>query len=169
MSVCRILFFRLQESAKFLVTVGRSSEAIVVLQRISHINGEPQTYLPADVVDHMPFGGGGGDYEAMGESLVGEVRERGEGEMEMEGREEEGRSPSGAVRRKVVRERGPSWIDRLPVGVAQSVDAYLVRMEGLFEPRWARTTTLVWTIWGLASAGYTVPWFPFVLKEKADV
>ena len=56
MSVCRILFFRLQESAKFLVTVGRSAEAIVVLQRISHINGEPQTYLPADVVDHMQIG-----------------------------------------------------------------------------------------------------------------
>lgn len=159
MSLSRILFFRLQESAKFLVTTGRTAEAIIALQRISRINGEPQTYLPADVVDHAPFGGdAAGDYEAMGESPVpGEGRERGvDGEMEMEAREEEGSTVRDVPRTKVGRERGPSWIDRLPVGVAQSVDEYLARMEGLFEPRWAKTTKLVWTIWGLASAGYTV-------------
>ena len=48
------------------------------------------------------------------------------------------------------------WVRRLPIGLRYSVEEYLVRLDGLFEPKWALTTKLVWTIWAFASAGYTV-------------
>lgn len=51
---------------------------------------------------------------------------------------------------------GGSWTDRLPVGLQDSLDEYAERLDELFEPKWRKTTTLVWLIWLLASAGYTV-------------
>ncbi|KAK4706032.1 hypothetical protein P7C70_g165, partial [Phenoliferia sp. Uapishka_3] len=55
MFISRILFFRLQESAKYLVSAGRNEEAIIALQRISRINGEPRVWELEDVGD---FAGG---------------------------------------------------------------------------------------------------------------
>ena len=51
---------------------------------------------------------------------------------------------------------GREWVEGLPRGLRSGVREYLTRLDGLFEPKWAKTTRLVWTIWAFASAGYTV-------------
>lgn len=64
-------------------------------------------------------------------------------------------SGSGSGRPRNRRQRG-NWMNRLPRGLRDSVDEYMERLDELFEPKWRRTTTLIWMIWFLASAGYTV-------------
>ncbi|KAK4052685.1 hypothetical protein OIV83_001972 [Microbotryomycetes sp. JL201] len=69
--------------------------------------------------------------------------------------------------RKVARAR-PAWAERLPDFMASGVDEYLSRLEELFDHKWKRTTILVWLIWLLASAGYTIfnVFLPKYLEEK---
>lgn len=51
MFIARIFFFKLHESPKFLVTSGRPEEAVIVLHRITKINGVPLRLNLADVDD----------------------------------------------------------------------------------------------------------------------
>lgn len=166
MFLCRIIFFRLQESAKFLVTVGRPSEAVISLQRISKINGEAHSWGLADVVDEVISDAESPNaYAATESSPEGSIRrsvhedhvDRGNVSLS---RQVVGRRASSlkSMSIKSRRER-PEWLERLPSGLKASVEEYLERLDGLFEPEWARTTKLVWIIWGLASGGYTVSAF----------
>lgn len=200
MFLCRIVFFRLQESPKFLTASLRHSEAVIALQRISRINGEERSWGLKDVVDHLGSGDDlgededqgpttieirttppsppessrrasplGGDYEATGEmrNSLSEERERREAAALVE--EGEGLSgfnddglpsrisiPVLKSRGRGRRKEGRAWIARLPPNLADSVDEYFERLDELFEDKWRKTTVLVWMIWLLASAGYTV-------------
>lgn len=51
------------------------------------------------------------------------------------------------------------WTRRLPPSWQEGMDAYGERFNELLAPDWRRTTMLVWIIWTLASAGYTVSSF----------
>ncbi|GAA5864177.1 hypothetical protein JCM8547_001280 [Rhodosporidiobolus lusitaniae] len=50
----------------------------------------------------------------------------------------------------------PAWISHFPSSWHSAVEDYAARMEELLEPEWKRTTLLVWMVWTLASAGYTI-------------
>lgn len=271
MFLARIVLFRLQESPKFLTAAHRHDEAVIALQRISHINGQDRIWGLMDVVDDdSGLGHGqlraGDEEEGKGRRTGGTKSEEEEGdEMDafvLGGEEEDehgehdpsrhheqygnaasshnpgsfdynstaessslhlagansgttdstnesaidagsairleptglsighaqgqrfpprgpppsllrhpSRTPlqsrrlasyrSGSGSGNKARKRGHSsssisWLDRLPRGVRNSVDEYAERFDELFEPQWRRTTTLIWLIWLLASAGYTV-------------
>lgn len=177
MMVCRLVFFRLQESAKFLVTSGRPREAVIALTRISRINGKPKTWVLADVVDqadgstHDSDSAGRGGYDSMGAS---HPMSDGGGVQESLGLERVASRgsptpPRISRRPSLLRRKSQSpLLASLAPSMARTVDEYLERIEGLFEPRWALTTKLVWTIWTLASAGYTMfnVFLPRFLEQK---
>ncbi|KAM0786773.1 hypothetical protein ACM66B_002208 [Microbotryomycetes sp. NB124-2] len=75
--------------------------------------------------------------------------------------------PRKRVVRKLVRSR-PAWADRVPAFMASGVDEYLSRLDELFDDKWKRTTILVWLIWLMASAGYTIfnVFLPKYLEQK---
>ncbi|CAG8458276.1 454_t:CDS:2 [Dentiscutata erythropus] len=49
MFVCRIIFFRLQESPKFLISQDQIHDAVVVLRKIAKINGNPIDIKESDI------------------------------------------------------------------------------------------------------------------------
>ena len=53
MTACRVIFFRLYESPRYLVATGRSTEAMESLQLISRFNGEELDLSLLDVRDHI--------------------------------------------------------------------------------------------------------------------
>lgn len=150
MSLCRIILFRLQESAKFLVTSGRHREAIIALQHISRINGDPVSWSLADVVDKPPSCPASPSGSSI--TLTGRASYESTGESPRDGSPGRGKSEPTKERRV----EGRDWVEKLPPGWRDGVDEYLARLDELFEPKWKKTTILVWCIWGLASAGYTV-------------
>jgi hypothetical protein len=209
MFLCRIVFFRLQESPKFLTASLRPSEAVIALQRISRINGEERSWGLKDVVDHLGSGDdrragddedngpttieirttppsppessrraslAASDYEATGEmrNSLSEERERREAAaLVEEGEGLTGFNDDGLPSRISIpllksrgrgrRKEGRAWIARLPPNLGDSVDEYFERLDELFEEKWKKTTILIWIIWLLASAGYTVSLFVSVL------
>lgn len=195
MFISRILFFRLHESAKYLVHAGRPSEALVALQRISRVNGDAVTWHLSDVADEgvlSPIGGpvavdygtpspgsvrsfGRGSVERWGREVRGGggAREEEEGLGEDEDEDEGAPGYGRGMRRRNdgARVQDGTLVDWLPGALAASVEDYRDRLRGLFEPKWALTTKLVWTIWAFASAGYTVRFSPAPLRvrAKADV
>ncbi|BGP56209.1 hypothetical protein JCM8202_002100 [Rhodotorula sphaerocarpa] len=60
------------------------------------------------------------------------------------------------------------WTRRLPPSWQEGMDAYGERFNELLAPDWRRTTMLVWIIWTLASAGYTIfnVFLPKFLESK---
>lgn len=177
--------FRLHESPKFLVASNRPSAAVVTLRRISKINGDESPWALSDVVDHhhdrsdvravdgashssgslvakSPPG-----YAAMGHTSP-ESRPRSslaspfQAPSTLEdGDLSEFTLPDSALSFEGVRSgasnhQPPAWIERLPVALQGPVTAYADRFSDLLAPKWRRTTLFVWTIWTLASAGYTV-------------
>ncbi|KAK4057522.1 hypothetical protein OIO90_001591 [Microbotryomycetes sp. JL221] len=62
----------------------------------------------------------------------------------------------------------PEWMKRLPAFMSAGVDEYRDRLDELFDDKWKRTTILVWLIWLMASAGYTIfnVFLPKYLEEK---
>jgi hypothetical protein len=53
-----------------------------------------------------------------------------------------------------------SWIGRFPTSWQPAVEDYAARFGELLEPEYKRTTLLVFALWTLASAGYTVRLLP---------
>lgn len=169
MFIARIVFFRLEESAKFLANAGDHAGALIALQRISKINGDTTSeWTLEDVVDRLPTkefeGEAGGKYDAMGESEES-LEERSNASPVIE------EAPTGPLYQYGVsssnlsvdeRKRGEkliigsSWMSQIPIKLKESTSDYSERIERLFEPEWSLTTKLVWVIWFAASAGYTV-------------
>lgn len=179
MFIARIALFRLKESAKFLMNSNRHSEAIIALTRISRINGEPQVWVLADVLDKLPS-----NYR----SAVNEVESGGERRNFGVGYDANGDSPEGSIRREsfvdnstrgnlhlspVIFSNSPlhsprlnrppiksrssssssrisTWIDRLPLSLQPSIEESKLRIEGLLDPEWKKTTVRVWGIWFFA-------------------
>ncbi|TNY22866.1 major facilitator superfamily domain-containing protein [Rhodotorula diobovata] len=171
MFVCRVLFFRLHESPKFLVASNRPSAAVIILGRISRINGDNKSFALSDVVDAA-----GAAAESPEDAAVAQAELDPAGEMPPARQaEDDVPSPSSLgeddeadlvafslppsyVPPSVRRERGkrPAWIERLPKGWRSGAEEYVGALEDLLEPKWRHTTLLVWAIWTLASAGYTI-------------
>lgn len=178
MFLARVLFFKLHESAKFLVASKRASAAVVSLQRISKFNGTNSSWGLDDVVDHR---------EELSKEENSAMRRR-EGEStENEDNhtkyspsrppsisslalaqepllsptdDEESASsfstssyPSSEYARP---RRRPDWVNRLPRSLRPAVTDYLGRVNELLDGKWRRITLLIWAIWTLASGGYTV-------------
>lgn len=201
MCFSRIVFFRLQESPKFLTASLRHSEAVIALQRISRINGQERDWGLDDVVDSAGREAGRkpgetddgsttieirttppsppesrrqstsspGEYDSTGEmrKSLSEERELREAEaLQEEGQTLSGYTDDGLPRRIAIpslkargrgrRKEGREWIAKLPPNLADSVDEYFERLDELFQRKWRRTTVLMWSIWFLMSAGYTV-------------
>lgn len=202
MFLSRIVFFRLQESPKFLTASRRHSEAVIALQRISRINGQERNWGLDDVVDlagreerrkaeeeeqegattieirttppsppdsRRHSLSSPGEYDSTGEMRKSLSEER--VLREAEALQEEGQTLSGhdgdglphrisipalKARGRGRRKEGRAWVGRLPPHLAENVDEYFERLDELFEKRWRQTTILMWSIWFLMSAGYTV-------------
>lgn len=177
--------FRLHESPKFLVASNRPSAAVVTLRRISKINGDESPWALSDVVDHHrdrsdvravdgPSHSSGSlvaksppGYAAMGHTSP-ESRPRSslaspfqapatleDGDLSEFTLPDSALSFDG-VRPGASNHEPPAWIERLPAALQGPVTAYADRFSDLLAPKWRRTTLFVWTIWTLASAGYTV-------------
>ncbi|GAA5995852.1 uncharacterized protein JCM10292_004787 [Rhodotorula paludigena] len=181
----RVLFFRLHESPKFLVASNRPTAAVIALRRISKINGDDKRWVLSDVVDtdgaaemiaqeeldertkeaQLADASRPGSDELSPRELRPldeRDRDRVPSPSDLDDEEEADLSvfelPPSAVSHSppVLRKDRPAWIERLPAGWQDSADEYLARLDDLLEPRWKRTTLLVWTVWTLASAGYTI-------------
>ncbi|GEM12452.1 MFS transporter [Rhodotorula toruloides] len=186
MFLCRVLFFRLHESAKYLVAAERPSAAVIALRRISRINGQEAKWDLRDVVDDEAstvaneVDGSDGKlspprYAATGETTP-ESRPKSASPSLLPTSPRARNSDDGVDEESVdlstfslpssvfsatpaaprLRKDRPAWIDRLPVSWRSGADEYLARLDELLEPKWKRTTTLIWVIWTLASAGYTI-------------
>lgn len=170
MFIARIVFFRLEESAKFLANAGDHAGALVALQRISKINGDSESeWSLEDVIDRLPT------KELEGEGISGKYDAMGESEESYEERSNASpvaeEPPIGPLYQYGVsssnlsveeRKRGEklvmgsSWVGQIPMKLWDSMGDFPERIDRLFEPEWALTTKLVWVIWFAASAGYTV-------------
>lgn len=128
MYIARTFLFRLQESPKWLVSSGRSADAVLSLQAIAKLNGYDRggTIDLADVVDAPPRSGSSDGYRPL---AVDETRPL---------------SPSFP---KEVVEGKPT--------MQEQVSVYLDRVSALFRRDMRRTTSLVWLVWFLVSLVYT--------------
>ncbi|GAA5862448.1 hypothetical protein JCM3774_002521 [Rhodotorula dairenensis] len=177
--ISRVLMFRLHESPKFLVASNRPSAAVVTLRRISKINGDESPWALSDVVDHSDArlngvaeqNHSGGSlvaksppgYAAMGHTSP-ESRPRSSlaSPLQDPSALEDGELSGFTLPDSALSDRSgghgelPPWIRRLPAPLHNPVSAYADKFGELLAPNWRRTTLLVWTIWTLASAGYTI-------------
>ncbi|GAA5903456.1 MFS transporter [Sporobolomyces salmoneus] len=192
MFLARVLFFKLHESAKFLVASKRASAAVVSLQRISSFNGTNSSWGLDDVVDDVSSikersngigsvkgnededvdenGSGGGEQHAYlstrSPSLDSAASSLLHGNVDLESSIYPSSDPSDSHRAR----RRPEWINRLPRAWRSAATDYMSRVDELLEGKWRRTTLLIWTIWTLASAAYTMfnVFLPKFLEEKLD-
>ncbi|GAA5990038.1 hypothetical protein JCM11641_001483 [Rhodosporidiobolus odoratus] len=185
MFLARVLFFRLQESAKFLVAINRPTQAVVALRRISKMNGEDVKWALSDVIDDTESASSSGrnktqtrtgGYETT--SDTGSPPRRPSpplspssdvSDLDLESDP----SLSYAFAHRPARLRNahdrPEWLDRLPSGWQPGVEDYLARVRELLgDGEGRQTTMLVWGVWGLASAGYTIfnVFLPKFLESK---
>ncbi|GAA5828757.1 hypothetical protein JCM3770_004695, partial [Rhodotorula araucariae] len=170
MFFCRVLFFRLHESPKFLVASNRPSAAVIALRRISKINGDNRRYVLADVVDAA-----GAAAESATDAAAHGASSDASSPSDVDADDEEATLAAFALPPALVshasstrRARRPAWVERLPKRWRPGVDECLARFDELMQPRWRRTTLLVWTVWTLASAGYTIfnVFLPKFLESK---
>ncbi|SCV70168.1 BQ2448_1562 [Microbotryum intermedium] len=182
MGLARIGLFRLRESAKFLVSSGHPDQAVLVLERISRYNGEPTSWELKDVVDGAPPVPGSPlammaptrittDYDTMGDlpaSLDGSRNSiedpTSEGHPEVPATDRDG----GRRPRTHVRSRDRCWWGFLERRYAEAFDEHRSRVDDLFSPPLRFTTSCIWCIWFLASAGYTIfnVFLPKYLEQK---
>lgn len=183
MFLARIFFIRLQESAKFLVAANRPTAAVIALRKISKMNGEEVRWSLSDVVDDASTGGKegrGGDYDATGSSPsrgTSPLRSAGstslpnvssltldtDADLDLESDADLSASASNVPSFARSGKNRPTWIARFPSAWHSAIEDYAVRIEELLEPEYKRTTLLVWALWTLASAGYTVRLLPLPL------
>lgn len=178
MFLARVLFFKLHESAKFLVASKRASAAVVSLQRISKFNGTNSTWGLDDVEDDVSSTRTRASRTTSSSDRGGDASPIGAGESTRS--PSPTRSPSissVALSRAPLLDasdlesstfssfapsdferayRRPEWVNRLPQSSRGAVTDYLSRVDELLEGKWRRTTLYIWAIWTLASAGYTV-------------
>ncbi|GAA6010975.1 hypothetical protein JCM11491_005893 [Sporobolomyces phaffii] len=196
MFLARVLFFKLHESAKFLVASKRASAAVVSLERISEFNGTTSTWSLDDVVDdvsnlrarRMRASRGADSTETRPEfdarspsSRSPSVRSVAYSQAPLLGEDEDfdhdtQRSDASTYPASnsswahiPTRSRSrPEWVNRLPTSWRGAVTDYLTRVNELLEGKWRRTTLFIWAIWTLASAGYTMfnVFLPKFLEQK---
>ncbi|SDA00037.1 BZ3501_MvSof-1269-A2-R1_Chr2-2g04410 [Microbotryum saponariae] len=182
MGLARIGLFRLRESAKFLVSSGRPDQAVLVLERISRYNGEPTSWELSDVVDgeySVPGSPSAAmqrneimtDYDAMGDlpsSLDDSRNSTGDSTSEIRPDVSAAERVGFRHPRMHARNQNPGWWHVLERRYAQAFDAHRSRVGDLFSLQLRFTTSCIWAIWFLASAGYTTfnVFLPKYLEQK---
>jgi hypothetical protein len=186
MFLSRVVLFQLQESARYLVAKDDTAGALASLRNITKINGQSLTWSHADVVDSVsvlygegydatgessPIDGNGNVEEEEQGLFAARLNDVEVGE-EYRRTSESSRRPSivshsnlrRTLRKAKVDEGGrlgewiwnSSFINSLPYDIADSAEDYFERIEMLFVKKLSRTTKLVWSIWALVSAAYTI-------------
>ncbi|CAJ0831132.1 1002_t:CDS:2 [Entrophospora sp. SA101] len=136
MLVARILFFRLQESPKYLISRNRKHDAILVLRKIASINGNDMQIQVTD----FPITPVASNKASMDGSI----------------------SPSSFSypTRQQHHDDDPESFSKFfsnPLGFINSrLSSKVVAVKPLFSRKWVTTTLLVWAIWTLVSFGYTM-------------
>ncbi|KAH7101221.1 MFS general substrate transporter [Auriculariales sp. MPI-PUGE-AT-0066] len=183
MFLCRIIFFRLHESPRFLVATGRPQEALVSLRKINKFNGgdllieigdvsdQPSPAAPASAYgvaeQPQPSGSTPPSYDSVGE-LPHPVHTSPIVESTPESpRRLRVRSASEVTTASMLR-RTPEWIRPLPRIIRRPLLAAHDRLEITLSPEWRKTTLLVWAIWLLMSLGYTMVnvYMPKLLERR---
>lgn len=175
MFLARVLFFRLSESPRFLAASGDYAGALESLEKISKFNGNEKEWSLNDVIDDNgnfgratlgderggergALGGDGLDYDSTAES-DSPLSGRGSPTGYSSPPSHLLLSPGSTTRSRATknREDGIRYIDQyLPTGIASFIDDNLERTTVLFEPRYRLSTQLIWTIWTLVSAAYSI-------------
>lgn len=179
MFLARVLFFKLHESPKFLVASKRASAAVVSLQKISRFNGTNSAWALDDVVDDVSSrrvqdaeedgrGSGPDDQNSFSLSRSPSINSIAfsqapllDGNSDPEASDISSYAPSDFASRPQSR---PEWINRLPRSWRSAATDYSARVHNLLEGKWRAVTLLIWAIWTLASAGYTVSRASFLLS-----
>jgi MFS family permease len=125
----RFFLFKLHESPSWLVAEGRETDAAIILEKIAKSNGTEMSFRAEDIAADKPE-----------EATAMLSRNEGDGDVEDQ-------ADVKAVR---------PLLTGLPVSVQTSVSDYMERLDKLFTAPWRRTTVLVWLIWALFSAAFTI-------------
>lgn len=150
MFVCRVVFFHLYESPRYLVHAGRLEDAAIVLQEISKVNGKEIDVNVEDVHDLL--------INAPEESALGPESYAATGTSPPRTPRTSSRSPSrsrsrspasDAKDRKIASTR---FLPRLRRAFSNWYDLTALSLA----PQSRRTTILMWGIWMGTSAGYTL-------------
>ncbi|GAA5975541.1 hypothetical protein JCM5350_002641 [Sporobolomyces pararoseus] len=185
MFLARVLFFKLHESPKFLVASKRASAAVVSLQKISRFNGTNSAWALDDVVDDVSSrrvqdaeedgrGSGPDDQNSFSLSRSPSINSIAfsqapllDGNSDPEASDISSYAPSDFASRPQSR---PEWINRLPRSWRSAATDYSARVHNLLEGKWRAVTLLIWAIWTLASAGYTMfnVFLPKLLEQKLN-
>ncbi|EJD34854.1 MFS general substrate transporter [Auricularia subglabra TFB-10046 SS5] len=198
MFACRIVFFNLHESPRFLVATGRHEEALVSLRKISSFNGSTLQIGLADVSD-VPAADAepAPDHATTASSTPVSYDATGAQDqpMAMNGHTFHTPTPSDAAQHTVyfpeqaederprharsvsvvttapVRRRTPRWLRPMPRWVRRPALAALDKVGATLVPEWRATTLLVWAIWFLMSTGYTMVnvYMPKLLERSAPI
>ncbi|KAJ3299155.1 hypothetical protein HDU76_006395 [Blyttiomyces sp. JEL0837] len=155
MLVARVVTFKMLESPKFLVTVGKIDEAKKVIGKLARVNGISEEQALAveigflgDLEDGRRVGG------RCSSSVV-----------------DSGRNQSAVVvvgRADVVTLRGR--VNKVVQDGMEGLRDFRKRMKELLGRDMIRTSVLIWTIWSLISVGYTMfnGFLPKFLSEQPD-
>lgn len=161
--IARLVFFTLWESPKYLVSAGKHEEARDILQRIAAFNGDPKKVRLSDVTDSQASGRRscnvqsrqglqrGSQRNSMEEGYGVEENERLLGSESLQGvndQEDDALSHT--------RERWPKLLEWVPSSWRPSLREGASRYAKLFEPKWKKTTVLVWSIWTFFTLAYTM-------------
>lgn len=140
MLLCRILFFQLQESPKYLISRNRKHDAVLVLRKIAKINGNNMQIQVSDFPTP---------------ANTTNPRNRSFSSFPF---------PNETQGSKVEFFSDP--ISYISYKISSNSDAVM----SLFTRKWFMTTVLIWCIWTLVSFGYTMfnVFLPKYLESLGD-
>lgn len=179
--ISRLVFFRLFESPKFLVSAGRHEEARSVLQRIAAYNGTPQKVRLSDVNDQeeptdtikVKRGIRASLSRFKPRSWIGNrsasMEYQGQGGEERQRLIAEGGERTSIDEQRPIASIGPSTKSIMPASWKASLHQARKRYDELFSPQWVKTTILVWSIWTVFTLAYTMVniFLPKYLQERS--
>lgn len=150
----RVVFFRILESPRYLVSSGRAEEARVALSRIAAFNGAPLPVALSDVDDsrqqstartNRPASSTRGGYSALAtDPQEGEPPNTEPGADQPDSADE-------------VNKDLPPWLaDRLPDQWQKGISTLQSTYSILLNKDWKRTTLLVWGIWSFVTLSFTM-------------
>ncbi|CAG8483346.1 8940_t:CDS:10 [Ambispora gerdemannii] len=131
MLISRLFFFRLQESPKYLLTNNRKHDAVLVLRKIARINGNPVQIRVSDFPTTPDPSNNATSTSSSPQNI----------------------SPFLVVASPD--EDNFEFFSNPVFSTKYHVSAKLRSVQPLFNPKWIKTTLLVWAIWGLVGYAYT--------------
>ncbi|CAO1614015.1 unnamed protein product [Sympodiomycopsis kandeliae] len=161
----RLVFFRLLESPRYLVSSGRPEEARVALQRIAAFNGAPLPVSLSDVSNDRPYS------SSRRGSEIQEGQEDEAEEQQGVGRQRNSRGYTALAQDDDVsntqsqEQRGPTssgpgllstLFERLPPHWQDGLQSLKSKYDILLNDQWRATSLLIWGIWSSVTLAYTM-------------